>query len=477
MRRRPMPPPTRPSPRRDSIYAGPSASDESLRAPSYYTKLLAAATGRSLKQNDDLARWLLETHPVVHATLTSWAVRGSVDITALVAMMTMQTHAAGAAIVTQDVTPAGSLFVVATGSCTEYVRPHRFGHSRRKRQMPARSWRTLTPGQSFGLDALYYNFEYHYVTVASNGHIERSAIGLPTNTPALLFALTPATPADEALVASLVPTSPPFPYDVNVLRSLQATFLFAGLATPALEFIAGHVPPLLAVPRGEYLFTAGQPTGIYLVASGELRVYTIDDVVLVQSEDRHVATRRVELQILRPMDVAGLSESCVGDDATFTTYSVASVLTHVYVLPTNALFSVLTPSTRAFQSVCAYFRVQRDWFKLRRFTALNRYNVEVEHKLTPSMQRKSLLPCGRCGEPGHLSDAIVCKHHVDVTMDGPMQLEVLRARDAARTARLAALEADVRPPSLIVLPSDGTSRLDRVLARLDAALGAVHRPS
>ncbi|KDO26982.1 hypothetical protein SPRG_07695 [Saprolegnia parasitica CBS 223.65] len=474
MRRRPVPPPPRPS--RDSITAGPSATDRCLHAPSYYTKLLASANGRTLQQNDDLVRWLLETHPVVHATLTSWAVRGSVDMTALVAMTTMQTHAAGAAIVAQDVTPAGSLFVVATGSCTEYVRPHRFGHSRRKRQMPARSWRTLTPGQSFGLDALYYQFEFHYVTVASNGHIERSAIGLPTNTPALIFALTPATPTDVALIASLVPTSPPFPYDAHVLRCLQATFLFAGLATPALEFVAGHVPPLLAVPRGEYLFTAGQPTGIYLVASGELRVYTIDNVVLVQSEDRHVATRRVELQILRPMDVAGLSESCTGDDATFTTYGVASVLSHVYVLPTNALFSVLTPSTRAFQSVCAYFRVQRDWFKLRRFTALNRFNAEVEHKLTPGMQRKSLLPCGRCGEPGHLSDALVCKHHVDVTMDGPTQLEVLRARDVARTARLAAIAVDARPPSLVALSSNGSSRLDRVLARLDAALGAVHRP-
>ncbi|OQR87775.1 hypothetical protein ACHHYP_08095 [Achlya hypogyna] len=463
MRRRPVPPDTTPL-GRGASRTGPNIAADGPRPASYFMKLLFLPT-RPRKQNEELAAWLADAHPLVHTTLAAWALRGGMAVPDLLAIATLRTYGTSAVVVTQDATPTGTIFVVVTGTFTEFVRPHQFGlPSKKRRPAAARAWRTLGEGEGFGLDTLYYRFPHHYVTVVSNGTAERSAIGLSTTLPALVLSLGP-----HALLASLVPPVPPLPYEADVLALLQTTFLFAALPRAALEFVAGHVPPAQVVPKGEYLFTAGQPTGIYLVATGELRVFTVDDVVVI-ADDRQVATRRVELQILRPRDVAGLTESCFGEDAAFTTYCVATTPASVLMLPANVVFSVLTPSTAAFPRVCAYFRLQRDWYKLRRFTALNRFNHETDHKLTGAMQRKSGLCCARCGEPGHLSDAAACPLHVDST-EGPRTLDVLRQRDAVRSQRLAQLECDVpRQPSLV----SEASRMEKLLA-LRGPAAAKHR--
>ncbi|OQR81639.1 hypothetical protein THRCLA_11542 [Thraustotheca clavata] len=231
---------------------------------------------------------------------------------------------------------------------------------------------------------------------------------------------------------------------------------------------------LYSVPKGEYLYTAGQPTAMYLIASGEFRIYTIEQVIVLPRDpndtEREVVSRKVELQILKAHDIAGVSEVCYYCQRNFSSYCVATASSMVYELPIHATLSIIKPSTATFQALVEYFKHQQDWYKLRRFTALNRYNQATEYPLTSAMQRKSPLQCPRCGQIGHLSDSTRC------SQQDTLPHQVLHQREKARQNRLRALQVEERGPSLPIVyhipPSvKAESRFDKFLHRLDAALG------
>ncbi|ETV94906.1 hypothetical protein H310_11555 [Aphanomyces invadans] len=491
----------------------------------HFFRLLKSRT-RSVAENEDLQDWLLQTYNAAYMTLLSLSHGNARCFRDLIFSMSVLSRTATDYVVRQDETPTGSVFIVMSGQCTEIIRRHRFNIANAASfsaqtalpRQPASdvaatdatssngddlTWRTLRSGDVFGLESIYFQFPHHYISLRADGCVERNRIGVSTLHPTHLLVL-PAYPRDKVALCSSIsttsarsstgamsPTSGMLSVASTASRVgstfLEQVFLLRSLPHASIEFLASHLT-ILHVTKNEYLYTAGQPPSIYFVLSGELCVYTVEDVVITTDGESEVVTRRVELQILKAYDCTGLAEVCLNQTG-FHNYCVAAVDASVYILPTYALFAVVKGGMPVLDVFVQYFTRQRTWYKLRRFTALNHYNKRVDYRLTPGMQRKGPIPCPRCGLPGHMSDSLVCKQnaHGDTVDVDPRTLTSTAAADAVsprrppsvRNAflhrRMTASERDVMldesglQSELDV--ADGAGSIEKALRRMDRALG------
>ncbi|KAF0700576.1 Aste57867_8912 [Aphanomyces stellatus] len=460
---------------------------------------------RTLAENADVHDCLARDYTAAYRALQGLSRGNAQHFRDLVCSLSVVAHPPQEFVVRQDATPAGSVFVVLAGECTETIRRHRFNlttsPSKTGRRVPVSTdqaadddltWRTLHPGDLFGLESLYFQFPCHYISLRSDGCLERNAIGVSARTPTLLL-VVPNYPRERINVTLC-------PFDAHAAAFLDQICLFHSLTRPYIEFLASHLTRV-HVSKHEFLYTAGQPPSIYLVYSGEMRVYTVEDVVLASDCESEVVTRRVELQILKSHDVTGLAEVCL-NSAGFQNYCVATLSTHVYILPTYALFAVVKPGMPVLHTFLDYFTRQRNWYKLRRFTALNHYNKRVDYRLTPSMQRKGPIACPRCGTAGHMSDSLFCEKVVQedddriLDDDGSPRRGSTTAGRRASTApsdnhdgdkpisarsvflqrRLSQSEREVMMAESALEDelsgaTDGHASLEKVMRRMDRALG------
>ncbi|RHY54098.1 hypothetical protein DYB38_010845 [Aphanomyces astaci] len=359
----------------------------------HFFRLLMSRT-RSVAENEDLQDWLLQTYNAAYLTLMALSHGNPQFFRNLLYSVTVVSRGAADFVVRQDETPTGSVFIVMTGQCTEMIRRHRFNlttctspNTSSLRQKPAKShdvddltWRTLHPGDLFGLESIYFQFPFHYISLRADGCVERNRIGVSTLHPTHLLVL-PTYPQDKTSTSLRSPSpmdaAPAMSSSHLAAAFLAQTFLLHSLPQASIEFLASHVTPL-QVTKDEYLYTAGQPPSIYFVLAGELRVYTVEDVVVTTDGESEVVTRRVELQILKAFDCSGLAEVCLNHSG-FLNYCVATADAAVYILPTYALFAVVKTGMPILTVFVEYFTRQRNWYQLRRFTALNHYNKRVDY--------------------------------------------------------------------------------------------------
>ncbi|TMW69181.1 hypothetical protein Poli38472_001337 [Pythium oligandrum] len=374
--------------------------------------------------------------------------------------------APGETIVTQDVTLTKDVFFVLSGTCELVFRPKFLKHLLTKTKertsvssispssptkhdsfvsSPRRlslstlhsdkaavhaatstqySLRQLSSGDYFGVESAVFAFPHHIVSAISHGAWYRNIIGVTTQ--ACLHVVTLSFTVLERIRAvihaslspSVSPTLPPFPGcrfqddDVNFLRE---TFVFQSCKPHRLAFLATQLR-LLHVPQHEYLFTTGQRVAVYLVKRGQLRVFSPEKVHTAAASDSKdseelpvtTETRHVELEILQVHDMIGLLEAAMLQPL-FTTYCLAATTdVQVYVLPPSALLAVLQLEATAANHVVDHVTKHHAWYKARKFTALNRYNKQTAFNLSASTQRKSPLPCSRCGWSGHTSTSSLC---------------------------------------------------------------------
>ncbi|ETV80007.1 hypothetical protein, variant 3 [Aphanomyces astaci] len=271
----------------------------------HFFRLLMSRT-RSVAENEDLQDWLLQTYNAAYLTLMALSHGNPQFFRNLLYSVTVVSRGAADFVVRQDETPTGSVFIVMTGQCTEMIRRHRFNlttctssNTSSLRQKPATShdvddltWRTLHPGDLFGLESIYFQFPFHYISLRADGCVERNRIGVSTLHPTHLLVL-PTYPQDKTSISTSFRS--PSPMDAAPAMSssrlaaafLAQTFLLHSLPQASIEFLASHVTPL-QVTKDEYLYTAGQPPSIYFVLAGELRVYTVEDVVVTTDGESEV---------------------------------------------------------------------------------------------------------------------------------------------------------------------------------------------
>ncbi|DAZ93561.1 TPA: hypothetical protein N0F65_009801 [Lagenidium giganteum] len=321
--------------------------------------------------------------------------------------------------------------------------------------------RTLHCGDHFGLDSAMFQFGTHLVTVTSSGALQRNPIGvtLQANMHVLIVPFTAIMQARECIVASLqatagyalrssnhrllasnnvavsaIPRTFPFLFDESAVDFLRQTFLFQSIKEKNLQFLAAHMRSV-KIPKHEYLFTTGQDVQVYLVRTGQLKVFTPEQVRISTSSDRDeddklvdvhpsssssakesstftplttIETRHVELEILQTHDIVGLMEASLTLPS-FSTYCIAtSADVEVLAFSAFALFSVLSQEPTASHQVLENLQRHHAWYKLRRFTALNHHNKQTEFKLSLAAQRKSPIQCSRCGWTGHVSTSSIC---------------------------------------------------------------------
>ncbi|GLE02193.1 hypothetical protein PINS_up011031 [Pythium insidiosum] len=240
-----------------------------------------------------------------------------------------------------------------------------------------------------------------------------------------------AASSSTSASSTLPPPLPGCGFRDEDVEFLRHTFVFQSCQLRRLEFLATQMR-LVQIPKHEYLFTTGQSTAVYLVKSGQLRVFSPEDVRLhVNSDSSSVAlspsstsstqqhqqqqqqllvteTRHVELEILQLHDLVGVMEACLLQP-TFSTYCIAaSSDVSVYVFSPFALLAVLHHEPTASQHIVESLVRHHSWFKARKFTALNRHNTQTEFRLSLSAQRKSPIQCSRCGWSGHSSTSSIC---------------------------------------------------------------------
>lgn len=303
-------------------------------------------------------------------------------------------------------------------------------------------------GDHFGLESAAFQFVHHLVSVVSNGALQRNTIGVTTQTRmhVLVIPYTAIVEAQNAFSCAQAGKKPsvrnlrelaqakpscirsfPFTYDPSIVEFLRHTFVFQSVKEKNLQFLAAHVR-IISVSKQEYLFTAGQPAQVYIARSGQLKVFTPEEVrVRAKQEDENaessqflaslehdsrtdwvVETRHVELEILQMHDLVGLMEACL-TQPTFRTFCIASSQeVQVLTFPSFALFSVLSHEPTASQQVFENLKRHHTWYKLRRFTALNHHNKQKEFKLSLAVQRQGPIQCSRCGWTGHVSTSSIC---------------------------------------------------------------------
>ncbi|RHY04302.1 hypothetical protein DYB25_008285 [Aphanomyces astaci] len=255
----------------------------------HFFRLLMSRT-RSVAENEDLQDWLLQTYNAAYLTLMALSHGNPQFFRNLLYSVTVVSRGAADFVVRQDETPTGSVFIVMTGQCTEMIRRHRFNlttctspNTSSLRQKPAKShdvddltWRTLHPGDLFGLESIYFQFPFHYISLRADGCVERNRIGVSTLHPTHLLVL-PTYPQDKTSTSLRSPSpmdaAPAMSSSHLAAAFLAQTFLLHSLPQASIEFLASHVTPL-QVTKDEYLYTAGQPPSIYFVLAGELRVLT-----------------------------------------------------------------------------------------------------------------------------------------------------------------------------------------------------------
>ncbi|CAK4729459.1 unnamed protein product [Aphanomyces euteiches] len=324
----------------------------------------------------DLHEWLARESHAAYVALRGLSRGNDQCFHDILHSMSIVERAANDFIVRQDQTPTGSVFIVLSGRCTEVIKRHRFNLTRGTSTSTPDddlAWRTLHPGDLFGLESIYFDFPFHFLSLRSDGCVKRNSIGVSTVHPTCLL-VVPHYTCDKTN-GSVSPMVCPF--DTTAAAFLEQLALFRSLPRTSIEFLASHLTTV-TVHMHEYLYTAGQPPAIYLVVSGELRVYTVEDVVLATDESSEVVTRRVELEILKPFNCTGLAEVCL-NSAGFANYCVATAPASVYILPTYALFAVAKTGMPILDTFVDYFTRQTNWYKRRRFTALNQYNKRVEY--------------------------------------------------------------------------------------------------
>lgn len=325
--------------------------------------------------------------------------------------------------------------------------------------------RTLSSGDTFGLEAGAFEFPCHLVTAISNGAFHRTEIGITTQGCMYVLVLPfsicerirncldsvmgPITAPPAAATAAsqtggrrrravmlATPRTFPFTFESNDVEFLRQTFLFQSIKESNLQFLASQLH-LTRIPKHEYLFTTGQSVAVYLVKTGELKVSTLEQVRVPISnsyghsskhdmKDSHdyassppgdstvlssmttLETRTVDLEILQKHDAIGLMEACLLQP-TFTHHCIATTEdVQVYSCSVFALLSVLSQERTASAHVLENLTRHSTWYKLRQFTALNHHNTQTEFKLSLSAQNKSPLQCSRCGWTGHGSTSSIC---------------------------------------------------------------------
>ncbi|CAK4681899.1 unnamed protein product [Aphanomyces euteiches] len=353
-----------------------SYGDEDNQDPHRHFFQLLHSNKRSMADDVDLHEWLARESHAAYVALRGLSRGNDQCFHDILHSMSIVERAANDFIVRQDQTPTGSVFIVLSGRCTEVIKRHRFNLTRGTSTSTPDddlAWRTLHPGDLFGLESIYFDFPFHFLSLRSDGCVKRNSIGVSTVHPTCLL-VVPHYTCDKTN-GSVSPMVCPF--DTTAAAFLEQLALFRSLPRTSIEFLASHLTTV-TVHMHEYLYTAGQPPAIYLVVSGELRVYTVEDVVLATDESSEVVTRRVELEILKPFNCTGLAEVCL-NSAGFANYCVATAPASVYILPTYALFAVAKTGMPILDTFVDYFTRQTNWYKRRRFTALNQYNKRVEY--------------------------------------------------------------------------------------------------
>lgn len=120
-------------------------------------------------------------------------------------------------------------------------------------------------------------------------------------------------------------------------------------------------------------------------------------------------TRTVELEILQVYDTAGLLEACLLQES-FTRYCVATTSdVRVFVVSPVALLAALAQEPASAALVADMLLRRHAWYSLRLFTSRNQHNPQREFKLSLGVQqRRSPIPCSRCGWTGHSSTSSIC---------------------------------------------------------------------
>jgi len=246
----------------------------------------------------------------------------------------------------------------------------------------------------------------------------------------------------------------PYRFDSETVAFLRETFLFATMSEARLQFLAAHMRPH-RVRKHEFLFTTGQRVSVFLVCSGQLTLCASEAVRTVaplhdepgyRSHDGRVGTgsgctsdtvqtahsrryvdsnskssktptatmvesetRTVELEILQAHDTAGLLEACLLQES-FTRYCIATTSdVHVFVVSPVALLAALAQESASATLVADLLLRRHAWYSLRLFTSRNQHNPQREFKLSlGAQQRRSPLPCSRCGWTGHSSTSSIC---------------------------------------------------------------------
>lgn len=243
----------------------------------------------------------------------------------------------------------------------------------------------------------------------------------------------------------------PYRFDSETVTFLRETFLFATMSEARLQFLAAHMRPH-RVRKHEFLFTTGQRVSVFLVRSGQLTLCASEavrtvgplngdpgyrsrdgtgpgctsDTVKTASSRRYAdnidksskmptatvvesETRTVELEILQAHDTAGLLEACLLQES-FTRYCIATTSdVRVFVVSPVALLAALAQEAASASLVADLLLRRHAWYSLRLFTSRNQHNPQREFKLSlGAQQRRSPLPCSRCGWTGHSSTSSIC---------------------------------------------------------------------
>ncbi|KAK1943467.1 hypothetical protein P3T76_004863 [Phytophthora citrophthora] len=372
----------------------------------------------------------------------------------------------GETIATESITRTESVYFLLNGHCQLSFRPLLLPDSKTRStpstttristgvhgfsEHPVIKLRELVAGDSFGLDAAAFGFEYSLSTVAAESARQRNFLGLRevahTNVLCLPYVVVQQLQRQHQDSTACLPPTFPFSFAPEAEVLLRNTFLFRAMTDSSRRFLAAHMT-LAMIAQQEYLFTPGQPVRVFIVKSGQLTLGS-------PREDRHGRTEAdLELELLQAHDSVGLAET-LHLETSFDRYCAVTSVNgaRAYALPPTVLLMVLAQESSTRKLIHEWIAHRKSWYELRRATALaqrKRSTAEgPEHvvRLTLAAQRRSKLTCSRCGWTGHVSTSSSCVR-VDIPVsESPvlpmLQLDKRQSRKGSRAAREQARKSE-----------------------------------